>query len=230
LDGLKAQREEQKRKDAVEREVARRQRALEERLAKQRVEDEKRRLERQHVKMTQSTPTRRPPPQRSTPKLDASFDPWKKFGIRAGGRKPVKNVVASAAQASDVHTMVAVNKKRDTRSVADVMNERLVSQPPKSRSAQPQQSTQPQPKPTPRKRRHSEQVVSSVIQQLFRYDKRKYATERYSDEDSDDMEATTADLRREEQRSLKIAKEEDEREAELERQEMEKRKLKQEMF
>ncbi|ORY00531.1 hypothetical protein K493DRAFT_312832 [Basidiobolus meristosporus CBS 931.73] len=60
--------------------------------------------------------------------------------------------------------------------------------------------------------------ISSIIGQLFGYDRSRYANERYSD---DDMEASMTDLRKEESRSAKIARLEDEREEELERQEQE---------
>ncbi|ORX82246.1 hypothetical protein K493DRAFT_342231 [Basidiobolus meristosporus CBS 931.73] len=60
--------------------------------------------------------------------------------------------------------------------------------------------------------------ISSIIGQLFGYDRSRYVNERYSD---DDMEASMTDLRKEESRSAKIARLEDEREEELERQEQE---------
>ncbi|ORX89129.1 hypothetical protein K493DRAFT_358621 [Basidiobolus meristosporus CBS 931.73] len=60
--------------------------------------------------------------------------------------------------------------------------------------------------------------ISSIIGQLFGYDRSRYANERYSD---DDMEASISDLRKEESRSAKIARLEDEREEELERLEQE---------
>ncbi|KAK9728240.1 hypothetical protein K7432_001183 [Basidiobolus ranarum] len=63
--------------------------------------------------------------------------------------------------------------------------------------------------------------ISSIIGQLFGYDRSRYANERYSD---DDMEASITDLRKEESRSAKIARLEDEREEELERQEQERLK------
>ncbi|KAI8054652.1 hypothetical protein BDF22DRAFT_680237 [Syncephalis plumigaleata] len=59
---------------------------------------------------------------------------------------------------------------------------------------------------------------SSVIQSIFGYNRNKYADE---DSDLDDMEASIHDIKREETHSTKIAREEDEREAELERLEME---------
>ncbi|RKP26875.1 SPT2 chromatin protein-domain-containing protein [Syncephalis pseudoplumigaleata] len=59
---------------------------------------------------------------------------------------------------------------------------------------------------------------SSVIQSIFGYNRHKYIDD---DSDVDDMEASIHDIKREETHSTRVAREEDEREAELERLEME---------
>ncbi|KAJ1975890.1 Protein SPT2 [Dimargaris xerosporica] len=64
--------------------------------------------------------------------------------------------------------------------------------------------------------------VSSVLKDLFGYDRSKYANG--ADDDDDDMETSAHTLRLEEARSARIARQEDEREEELERQAEEQRR------
>ncbi|KAJ1974258.1 hypothetical protein H4R34_004786 [Dimargaris verticillata] len=66
--------------------------------------------------------------------------------------------------------------------------------------------------------------VSSVLKDLFGYDRSKYANGADDDYDDDDMETSAHTLRLEEARSARIARQEDEREEELERQAEERRR------
>ncbi|GAB5586727.1 hypothetical protein Unana1_01627 [Umbelopsis nana] len=72
---------------------------------------------------------------------------------------------------------------------------------------------------------HDNNNYSDVISKLFRYDRKRYRDEQFSD---DDMEVGACDVLREEKRSSRIAKQEDQLEEQREREEMErahKRKL-----
>ncbi|KAJ1654155.1 Protein SPT2 [Dispira simplex] len=73
------------------------------------------------------------------------------------------------------------------------------------------------------KKDRSKEELSSVLKDVFGYDKRRFANQ--PDYDSDDMEVSAHSLRMEEACSARIARLEDEREEELERLALERKKL-----
>ncbi|KAJ1906841.1 hypothetical protein IWQ60_011991 [Tieghemiomyces parasiticus] len=78
-----------------------------------------------------------------------------------------------------------------------------------------------------RSRRGSGEDVSSVLKDVFGYDRRRYANRGYEEDSADDMEADARAVRQEEARSARLARQEDAAEEERERQELERKRRRQ---
>ncbi len=147
-------------------------------------------------------------------------DPKKMVSKSVAEKKPVKIIKRSMQPRSEVSDLVVLNqKKRDLRSIEEIQMELRQSASKPKTVPKPQIESKPKPKTVPERdpEKYYAKNYSSIISNIFGYDRNKYAGN--DDDDLSDMEADYRTVMAEEARCARIGKEEDlvEEEKDLER-------------
>ena len=147
--------------------------------------------------------------------------------------KPLTAKDRAKSQAINDGLFALNQKKRDLRSIEEIQLDMKKKKQKEEKIVKNEASLAKRPiiksqatQPLEQKEEFYDSNYSSIIQNMFGYNRKKYA-EYEEDYDSDDMEATNEDIEREEKQSARLARLEEEKEEELlRRRKLEKLKMK----